>query len=106
MMRFLKCLLFLTLLLSVTAAFPSRIKDITNIAGVRDNQLVGYGLVVGLSGTGDKVNQAPFTQQSFTNMLLEFGIRLPNNANLELKKRSGSRDQCHSTPVCKTRTTH
>ncbi len=63
----------------------TRIKDITNIAGIRDNQLVGYGLVVGLDGTGDKINQAPFTQQTFTNMLLEFGIRLPQNSNLMLK---------------------
>jgi flagellar P-ring protein precursor FlgI len=86
MMRFQKLTICLSLLLCASGITEaSRIKDITNVAGVRDNQLVGYGLVVGLTGTGDKVNQAPFTQQSFTNMLLEFGIRLPNNANLELK---------------------
>jgi flagellar P-ring protein precursor FlgI len=85
-MRFLKLIIFLSLILCASSiTLASRIKDITNLAGVRDNQLVGYGLVVGLTGTGDKVNQAPFTQQSFTNMLREFGIRLPNNANLELK---------------------
>ena len=85
-MRAITKLLFSILILSVaTLSYASRIKDITNIAGVRDNQLVGYGLVVGLNGTGDKVSQAPFTQQSFINMLLEFGIHLPNNVNLQLK---------------------
>lgn len=66
-------------------AFSARIKDITSIAGVRDNQLVGYGLVVGLDGTGDRTNQAPFTNQTFTNMLLDFGIRMPNSASTLLK---------------------
>ncbi len=84
-MRGLKYYILIGCILLFSVASASRIKDITNIAGVRDNQLIGYGLVVGLSGTGDKVNQAPFTQQSFMNMLLEFGIRLPNNVNLELK---------------------
>lgn len=65
--------------------YAARIKDITNIAGIRENQLVGYGLVVGLDGTGDKVNQTPFTQQSFINMLLQFGIRVPFGVNLQLK---------------------
>lgn len=69
------CLIFL-----VSTAFSARIKDIAGLAGVRDNQLVGYGLVVGLDGTGDKTNQTPFTDQTFQNMLLQFGIRLPTNA--------------------------
>lgn len=47
----------------------SRIKDIVNIEGVRDNLLVGYGLVVGLNGTGDTLQNAPFTQQSLVGML-------------------------------------
>lgn len=63
----------------------ARIKDITSIAGIRENQLVGYGLVVGLDGTGDRVNQTPFTTQSFTNMLLQFGIRIPVGVNLQLR---------------------
>jgi flagellar P-ring protein precursor FlgI len=85
-MRLTKVLLIgMCLLLTFNDVVAARIKDITNIAGIRDNQLVGYGLVVGLNSTGDKVNQAPFTQQSFTNMLLQFGIRLPNNANLQLR---------------------
>ncbi|MFT5082234.1 MAG: flagellar P-ring protein precursor FlgI [Lentisphaeria bacterium] len=62
-----------------------RIKDIASVAGVRVNQLVGYGLVVGLEGTGDKTNQAPFTAQSFASMLKQFGITLPPNSNFQLK---------------------
>lgn len=66
-------------------AYASRIKDIASIAGVRENQLVGYGLVVGLDGTGDKTSQTPFTQQTFKNMLIQFGIKLPAGLNIELK---------------------
>ncbi|KGP63700.1 flagellar P-ring protein FlgI [Legionella norrlandica] len=73
-------LLFLTL-----QAQASRIKDITTLAGVRDNQLVGYGLVVGLDGTGDRTNQTPFTDQTFKNMLLDFGIKVPRDKNFQLR---------------------
>ncbi|HVX00436.1 MAG TPA: flagellar basal body P-ring protein FlgI [Candidatus Babeliaceae bacterium] len=83
-MRLARYCLFLLLLFSITAECV-RIKDITNIAGVRENQLIGYGLVVGLDGTGDKTNQIPFTQQTFNNMLIEFGIRLPKDVNLSTK---------------------
>ncbi len=62
-----------------------RIKDLTQIAGVRSNQLVGYGLVVGLSGTGDQTTQTPFTLQSMKNMLNQFGINVPANVNPQLK---------------------
>ncbi len=62
-----------------------RIKDLTDISGVRPNQLVGYGLVVGLDGTGDSTNQAPFTVQSFKNMLAGFGIAVPSSMNPQLK---------------------
>ncbi len=62
-----------------------RIKDIASIAGVRDNYLVGYGLVVGLDGTGDQTTQTPFTTQSFINMLQQYGIVLPPGANPRLK---------------------
>lgn len=55
-----------------------RIKDLTSISGVRNNQLVGYGLVVGLEGTGDKSN---FTSQTFRNMLNNFGVQIPANVN-------------------------
>ncbi len=85
-MRLIRDMLLITsLTVLMTASNAARIKDITNLAGVRDNQLVGYGLVVGLDGTGDRVNQTPFTQQSFENMLLQFGIRLPVGTNLQLK---------------------
>ncbi len=62
-----------------------RLKDIASIAGVRSNSLVGYGLVVGLDGSGDKTTQAPFTTQVFTNMLKQFGIRLPEGIRFQLK---------------------
>ena len=52
----------------------SRIKDIADVVGVRDNMLVGYGLVVGLAGTGDKLNKAPFTKESLIGMLERLGI--------------------------------
>ncbi len=63
-------------------ANAERIKDISSIAGVRSNQLIGYGLVVGLDGTGDK---APFTTQTFNNMMNEFGITLPAGTDPKLK---------------------
>ena len=63
----------LTTLVPATAA-PARIKDIVDIEGVRDNQLVGYGLVVGLNGTGDRLNNSPFTRQSLTAMLERMGV--------------------------------
>lgn len=63
-------------------AQAERIKDITSIAGVRSNQLIGYGLVVGLDGSGDK---APFTTQTFRNMMAEFGITIPNGVDPKLK---------------------
>ncbi|MEO9231334.1 MAG: flagellar basal body P-ring protein FlgI [Devosia sp.] len=55
-------------------AATARIKDIVNIEGIRDNQLVGYGLVVGLNGTGDSLNNSPFTKQSLQAMLERLGV--------------------------------
>jgi len=57
-------------------ARTTRIKDIVNIEGVRDNQLVGYGLVVGLNGTGDTLKNSPFTQQSLIAMLERVGVNV------------------------------
>ena len=54
-------------------AATARIKDIVSIEGVRDNQLVGYGLVVGLNGTGDSLSNSPFTKQSLQAMLERLG---------------------------------
>ncbi len=58
----------------VSFAAAARIKDVVNIEGVRDNQLVGYGLVVGLNGTGDGLNNSPFTKQSLQAMLERLGV--------------------------------
>ena len=66
-------------------AHAERVKDIATVAGVRANQLVGYGLVVGLDGTGDQTTQAPFTIQSIINMLAKFGVTIPADANPQLK---------------------
>ncbi|BBT15892.1 flagellar basal body P-ring protein FlgI [Pseudomonas otitidis] len=76
----------LCLLLAVTAAHAERLKDIASIQGVRNNQLIGYGLVVGLNGTGDQTTQTPFTLQTFNNMLAQFGIKVPaGSGNVQLK---------------------
>lgn len=78
--------LALALLAGLTSpAHAERIKDIATVGGVRTNQLVGYGLVVGLDGTGDQTTQAPFTVQSIENMLQRFGVTIPPNANPQLK---------------------
>ncbi len=66
-------------------AAAERIKDLASVAGVRSNQLTGYGLVVGLNGTGDQTSQTPFTVQSILNMLTQFGITIPPGTNLQLK---------------------
>ena len=80
-----KLFLFLSLLVLANAAWAERIKDLTHLAGVRDNQLVGYGLVVGLDGSGDQTSQTPFTVQSLQNMLKQFGITLPPGSTPQLK---------------------
>jgi flagellar P-ring protein FlgI len=79
--------MFLALIaaLAPVAAHAERVKDLATVAGVRGNQLVGYGLVVGLDGTGDQTSQAPFTIQSIKNMLAKFGVTIPPNANPQLK---------------------
>lgn len=75
MKKILLCMLAIVLSASASA---ERIKDLTSIAGVRNNQLVGYGLVVGLDGSGDKSN---FTSQTFRNLLNNFGVQIPANVN-------------------------
>jgi flagellar P-ring protein precursor FlgI len=67
------------------SAQAERIKDITSIQGVRSNQLIGYGLVVGLDGTGDQTIQTPFTVQSIISMMQQMGVNLPPGTNLQLK---------------------
>ncbi|MEM9624151.1 MAG: flagellar basal body P-ring protein FlgI [Pseudomonadota bacterium] len=75
----------LALLLLVPQAQAQRLKDITDVAGVRANQLVGYGLVVGLDGSGDQTSQTPFTIQTFRNMLQQLGVQLPPDATFQTK---------------------
>ena len=67
------------------AADAKRLKEIASVQGVRSNQLVGYGLVVGLDGTGDQTTQAPFTAQSLTAMLQQMGVTIPAGTNMQLK---------------------
>src|ERR1043166_1288163 len=62
--------------LAAQAQAASRIKDLANVEGVRQNQLIGYGLVVGLNGTGDTINNIPFTKQSLTAMLERLGVNI------------------------------
>jgi flagellar P-ring protein precursor FlgI len=78
-----KAMLFL-MLLWTTAATAERLGNVVDIQGVRGNQLVGYSLVVGLDGTGDK-NQVKFTSQSVTNMLRQFGVQLPTKIDPKVK---------------------
>ena len=77
---------FLALLALV--ALPSqaeRLKDLASIQGVRDNPLIGYGLMVGLDGSGDQTQQTPFTTQSLNNMLGQLGVTVPPGTNMQLK---------------------
>ncbi len=86
MTKFKHLLALAALLLAAGAAQAERLKDIASIQGVRTNQLIGYGLVVGLSGSGDQTTQTPFTLQTFNNMLAQFGIKVPANVgNVQLK---------------------
>ena len=62
-----------------------RLKDLASIQGVRQNQLIGYGLVVGLDGSGDQTTQTPFTVQSVASMLQQMGVNLPPGTTLQLK---------------------
>jgi len=62
--------------MTLPAHAASRVKDLANIEGVRQNQLIGYGLVVGLKGTGDTINNSPFTKQSLTAMLERLGVNI------------------------------
>ena len=65
------------------AAASVRIKEVAGVQGVRSNQLVGYGLVVGLDGTGDQTTQTPYTTQALNSMLLQFGISVPPGTSLQ-----------------------
>lgn len=82
--------LLMALLSAVCMAAPAavhaeRIKDLASIQGVRENQLMGYGLVVGLDGSGDQTTQTPFTVQSVMGMLQQMGVNVPQGGSLQLK---------------------
>jgi flagellar P-ring protein precursor FlgI len=82
-------LFVLVALLTLWAAGPlaavERIKDLAQVEGVRGNPLIGYGLVVGLDGTGDRTSQSPFTTQSLKNLLDELGVTVPPGVNPQVK---------------------
>lgn len=86
-----KALIGLTVIMASAAlwwpatAHATRIKEVASIQGVRSNQLVGYGLVVGLDGTGDQTTSAPFTAQSLTAMLQQMGVTIPPGTSLQVK---------------------
>jgi len=73
------------LLMLCGVAQAERIKDLVSVEGIRSNQLIGYGLVVGLDGSGDQTTQTPFTVQSVINMLTQLGVSLPPGTSLQLK---------------------
>ncbi|AJQ99685.1 FlgI family flagellar P-ring protein [Hafnia paralvei ATCC 29927] len=77
--------LLVSLSLFTQTASAERIRDLTTVQGVRDNALIGYGLVVGLDGSGDQTMQTPFTTQSLNNMLSQLGITVPAGTNMQLK---------------------
>ncbi|MBX4132502.1 flagellar basal body P-ring protein FlgI [Frischella sp. Ac48] len=75
----------LIMIMLLNDCYAERIRDLVTIQGVRENALVGYGIVVGLDGTGDQTSQTPFTIQSITNMLSQLGITVPTGSNMQLK---------------------
>jgi len=83
--RWLRGLAFSVLCLLSSGVWSERLKDLATVQGVRHNQLIGYGLVVGLDGSGDQTTQTPFTVQSIVNMLSNLGVTLPPGTSLQLK---------------------
>ena len=93
--RFLRASLVLAALLASAAlwwpapAQAARIKEVASVQGVRSNQLVGYGLVVGLDGTGDQTTSTPFTTQSLLAMLQQMGVTVPPGHQHAAEERGG-----------------
>jgi flagellar P-ring protein FlgI len=90
--RLLRLAALLTLLMASAALWwpwpvqaNQRIKEVASVQGVRPNQLMGYGLVIGLDGTGDQTTQTPFTAQSVNSMLQQMGVTVPAGAQMQLK---------------------
>ncbi len=88
MLRWIVSLAFLAASSAVWWPLPAaaaRIKEVASVQGVRSNPLVGYGLVVGLDGTGDQTTQAPFTAQSLNAMLQQMGVTVPAGTAMQLR---------------------
>lgn len=90
MLRYRTVLAALSLLLLLAGSFPAhaeRIKDLATLQGVRHNQLIGYGIIVGLDNSGDQTTQTPFTTQAILSMLGQLGVNLPTDqaSKLQLK---------------------
>lgn len=83
--KFAQVLACVLCLVAPVSSHAERLKDIASIQGVRQNQLIGYGLVVGLDGSGDQTTQTPFTVQSVISMLQQLGVNLPPSTTLQLK---------------------
>jgi len=81
-------LAWLASLLAAAAAQGARIKDLADLEGVRENQLLGYGLVIGLNGTGDDVKKSLFTRQSIVNMVERLGISIDAKDVSKLKTKN------------------
>lgn len=94
-----KAVFTLIIFLLTFSSQAQRIKDLTDVAGVRSNQLIGYGLVVGLRGTGE---QSPFTEQSFKTMLSNFGITIPENMKPQIKNVAAVAVHAELTAFAKT----
>ncbi len=77
--------LFMLLIFICGETGAERIKDLASIRGVRENQLIGYGLVAGLDGSGDQTTQTPFTVQSIISMMQSLGVMIPAGTSLQLK---------------------
>ena len=93
---------YLILQCAIADANAERIKDLAQVAGVRENQLVGYGLVVGLDGTGDQTSQTPFTVQSIRSMLTQMGVTVPSTVNPQLKNVAAVMVHASLPPFSKT----
>ncbi len=78
------CVVFLTGLLMAAPVLSQPLRTLVSVEGIRENQLVGYGLVVGLNGSGDK-SQVKFAGQSVENMLKQFGVKMPDKTDVKVK---------------------
>src|SRR5574337_901338 len=104
-LRIAAALLVATLIAMAMPAHAERLGDLAQVGGVRSNQLIGYGLVVGLEGSGDQTSQAPFTTQSIENMLQQFGVTVPANVRPQSRKAAcwseASTPRAPAAPACR-----